>query len=340
MTHFMKILSFFTKLLHFFPEEFSHLLALRSLKLLHFLGFLALLVPKQNFCEAGAQLKKKEDFLNNFKNKVGFAAGLDKNGDYIDCLGALGVAFIEVGTVTPKQQNGNPKPRLFRNKKEQSLINRLGFNNKGVDHLVKRLKNRKSKIIVGTSIGKNFNTPIELAYEDYLSCLEKVYEYSDYIAVNISSPNTESLRELSSEDYLKFLLGKIKSKQENLSTLHGYKPILIKISPDEEYENLEAICNSILSYKLDGIICTNTTVDHQDKNEKGGLSGAPLKTKATDKLLFVKNIVKNDILIIASGGVLSTSDYEEKIDAGADLVQIYTGFIFKGPKLIFELVNL
>ena len=181
----MKVLSFFTKLLHFFPEEFSHLLALRSLKFLHLIGFLGLLIPKQNL-EENLNLPSEEgSFLSNFKNKIGFAAGLDKNGDYIDCLGALGVAFIEVGTVTPKPQKGNQKPRLFRNKKEKSLLNRLGFNNKGVDYLVKRLKARKSKIIVGTSIGKNFNTPNELAHEDYLSCLEKVYEFSDYIAVNI-----------------------------------------------------------------------------------------------------------------------------------------------------------
>ena len=336
----MKVLSFFTKLLHFFPEEFSHSLALRSLKFLYIIGFLDLIAPKQK-CKENLNLPAEEaNFLSHFKNKIGFAAGLDKNGDYIDCLGALGVAFIEVGTVTPKPQKGNQKPRLFRNKEDNSLLNRLGFNNKGADYLVKRLINRKSKIIVGTSIGKNFNTPNELAHEDYLSCLEKVYEFSDYIAVNISSPNTESLRELSSQDHLKFLLSKIKSMQENLTILYGYKPIFIKISPDEELENLKRICNAILNHKLDGIICSNTTIDHKNIKGKGGLSGTPLKTKATDKLLFVKNIVKNQVPIIASGGVMSASDCKEKIDAGADLVQIYTGFIFKGPELVKELINL
>ena len=336
----MKVLSFFTKLLHFFPEEFSHALALKSLKFLYLVGLLGLLVPKQERNNNHIQNIEKENFLNNFKNKVGFAAGLDKNGDYIDCLGGLGVAFIEIGTVTPKPQKGNPRPRLFRNKKDQSLLNRLGFNNKGVDHLVKRLKNRKSKVIVGTSIGKNFDTPNEKAFEDYLFCLEKVYEHTDYIAVNISSPNTENLRELGNKEYLGNLLSKIKSKQEDLSSLHGYKPVFIKISPDEQLENLREICNSVLIYKLDGIICSNTTAEHDDKNGNGGLSGQPLKNKATERLKFVKSIIKDELPIMASGGVMSVSDYKEKIDAGADLVQIYTGFIFEGPELVSELVNL
>jgi dihydroorotate dehydrogenase len=336
----MKVLSFFTKLLHFFPEEFSHSLALKSLKFLHLIGLLGLLVPKQESNKNPNQHIEKENFLSNFRNKVGFAAGLDKNGDYIDCLGALGVAFIEVGTVTPEAQNGNPRPRLFRNRKDKSLLNRLGFNNKGVDYLVKRLKNRKSEIIVGTSIGKNFYTPNEKAFEDYLLCLGKVYEHTDYVAVNISSPNTENLRELSNKEYLGILLSKIKSKQEDLSSLHGYKPVFIKISPDEQLENLREICNSVLIYKLDGIICSNTTAEHDDKNGNGGLSGQPLKNKATERLKFVKNIIKDKLPIIASGGVMSASDHKEKIDAGADLVQIYTGFIFEGPELVRELVNL
>tara|TARA_B100001142_G_C14211789_1_gene607946 strand:+ start:77 stop:1087 length:1011 start_codon:yes stop_codon:yes gene_type:complete len=336
----MKVLSFFTKLLHFFPEEFSHLLALKSLKFLHLIGLLGLLVPKQKCNNNLNQHIEKGNFLSNFRNKIGFAAGLDKNGDYIDCLGALGVAFIEVGTITPEAQKGNPRPRLFRNKKDKSLLNRLGFNNKGVDYLVKRLKNRKSEIIVGTSIGKNFYTPNEKAFEDYLLCLEKVYEHTDYVAVNISSPNTENLRELSDKEYLGILLSKIKSKQEDLSSLHGYKPVFIKISPDEELEKLREICNSVLICKLDGIICSNTTAEHDDKNGNGGLSGKPLKNKATERLIFVKNIVKDRLPIIASGGIMSVSDHNERIDAGADLVQIYTGFIFEGPELVRELVNL
>ena len=336
----MKILSFFTSLLHFLPEEFSHKFALSSLKFLHLTGILRIILPKQIVNVNLTQESKRHVFLAKFKNRLGLAAGLDKNGDYIDCLAALGVGFIEVGTVTPKPQSGNAKPRLFRNKKQKSLINRLGFNNKGVDHLVKRLKTKKCDVVIGSSIGKNFDTPNDKAFEDYLICLEKVYEFTDYVAVNISSPNTENLRELSNSDYLNDLLSKIKQKQESLSTLFGYKPIFVKVSPDEQSESLKEICNSVLLHKLDGIICSNTSIDHNDMNGKGGLSGAPIKKLASDKLLFIKSIVKNEMPLIASGGVMTVNDFEEKINCGADLVQVYTGFIFKGPKLIQDLVNL
>lgn len=336
----MKILSFFTYLLHFLPTEFSHKFALDSLKFLYKTGILRFIVPKQKSEMNFNQVASNRVFFTKLKNRLGFAAGLDKNGDYIDCLAALGVGFIEVGTVTPNPQPGNHKPRLFRNRKDQSLLNRLGFNNKGVDHLVERLKKRKCDVVIGSSIGKNFYTPNDKAYEDYLQCLEKVYEFTDYIAVNISSPNTENLRELSNSEYLKDLLKKIKLKQESLSTLHGYKPIFIKISPDENLENLKEICNSVLFLEFDGIICSNTSADHNDINGNGGLSGTPLKKLATDKLLFIKSIVKNEIPLIASGGVMNVCDFKEKINSGADLVQVYTGFIYKGPELIQDLVNL
>jgi len=335
----MKILSFFTKLLHFIPPEISHSLALNSLKVLYKLGLLSLISPP-NKIAADKTIRNKENFLGIFRNKLGFAAGLDKNGDFIDCLAALGVGFIEVGTVTPLPQRGNNKPRLFRDRKEKSLVNKLGFNNKGVDHLVSNLKKRKTKVVIGASIGKNFNTPNDQAYKDYIICLEKLFESSDYIAINISSPNTENLRELSKKIYLRSLLTKIKHKQKSLSIAFGYRPIFIKISPDEELENLRDICNLILELQLDGIICSNTTLKLQDQSGEGGLSGAPLKSKATEKLLFIKEIVGDDIPIIASGGVMSVEDYHEKIDSGADLVQIYTGFIFEGPKLIQDLVKL
>ena len=333
----MKILSFFTKLLHFFPTEFSHFLALKSLKFLHVSGLLKILLSGQkssSISQEGASIKHL-----NLENRLGFAAGLDKNGDYIDCLAGLGVGFIEVGTVTPKPQNGNPKPRLFRNRKERSLINRLGFNNKGVDHLIENLKNRKSNVVVGTSIGKNFDTTNDEAHKDYLFCLEKVYDFSDYIAVNISSPNTSNLRDLSNASYSRSLLSKIKSKQDTLSSSMGYKPIFIKLSPDEELNSLRDICHLILELKLDGIICSNTTVDHFDRNGAGGLSGAPLREKSLKNLKHIKNIVGNKIPVIASGGVMSVEDYQEKIEYGADLVQVYTGFIYEGPKLIYDLVN-
>ena len=224
--------------------------------------------------------------------------------------------------------------------KDKSIINRLGFNNSGVDRLVLNLKQRKSSIPIGISIGKNFDTPIELAVEDYSKCMKKVYQYSDYIAINISSPNTLHLRDLSNKEYLDSLLGKLKSIQNELSLQYGYKPMYLKISPDEELHNIKQICASILEKKIDGIICTNTTIDHQHGLTLGGLSGAPLKNKSNQILKTVKDIVDTKVSIIASGGVMSDADYQEKLNAGADLVQIYTGFIYKGPQLIKDILNL
>ena len=333
----MYLLSIITKLFHFLPEEVSHHLALGGLKFIHRFGFLSILLGKSvNDIEI---LKNPNDVLT-YKNKLGIAAGLDKNGEYIDCLSALGVGFIEIGTVTPRRQYGNPKPRLFRNRKDKSLLNRLGFNNKGVQSIVENLKKRKSHTPVGVSIGKNSDTPNELAYQDYLFCMEKVYQYSNYIAINISSPNTKELRNLSKKEFLGDLLLKIKEKQNLLSKSFEYVPIFIKISPDESQKGLEEICKSIMEHKLDGIITSNTTITHDDENGSGGLSGSPLKDRATEKLKFIKKIVGNKIPIIASGGVMSASDYQEKIFAGADLVQVYTGFIFEGPKLIQDILKI
>ena len=328
----MIIISLFTKILHYLPEEISHSIALKGLKILNYSRLIKLL-----------KISKKYDFsekdIRNRSNMVGIAAGLDKNGDYIDCLASLGVGFIEIGTVTPKPQQGNSKPRLFRNKKEKSLLNRLGFNNKGVDYLVKKLKKRKSEIIVGSSIGKNFDTPNDKAYLDYIYCLEKVYEFSDYIAVNISSPNTQDLRKLSSKDFFDFLLKQLKDSQTKLSLKFGYRPILIKISPDETPENLKLICKSIVSNDMDGIICSNTTANHDKKYGSGGLSGTPLRIMSNESLTFVRNEVGKKFPIIASGGVMSFDDYEEKLQLGADLVQIYTGFIYEGPKLVRDILD-
>lgn len=334
----MHLFTFFTKLLLYLPGEFSHYVALKSLKVLHLTGLLRILIRNQS---SPIEIDKSDLMvdLRNMTNKIGIAAGLDKNGDYIDCLASLGVGFIEVGTVTPRPQQGNAKPRIFKNLKDKSITNRLGFNNKGVDYLVDNLKKRTSKIIIGASIGKNFDTPVNEANKDYLNCLKKVYRYSDYVAVNISSPNTKDLRKLSSQEHLNLLLKEIKSEQEALSSVYGYKPVFLKISPDEKIESLELICNSILSYKLDGIICTNTTTDHINENSKGGLSGTPLRNKATRTLIQIKSLIGNKLTIIASGGVMNVSDYKEKIDAGADLVQIYTGFIYEGPKLIKDILN-
>ena len=331
----MKLITLFTKIMHYLPSEFSHHLALGGLKFLYLTGLLKFFIRKKDL----NQNFKVRD-ITNLNGMVGIAAGLDKNGDYIDCLAALGADFIEIGTITPRPQAGNPKPRIFRNLKDRSLVNRLGFNNKGVDHLVKKLKSKKTKIIVGTSIGKNFDTPNESALEDYLYCIKKVYEYSDYIAINISSPNTEELRELSQGENFNSFLKSIKQIQNQLSTNHKYIPIFVKISPDELSKDLAIICSSILDSKLDGIICSNTTVDHDHKNGPGGLSGAPLKNKATECLLSVRRLVGNQFPIIASGGVMSVQDYQEKLSAGANLVQIYTGFIYEGPQLIKDITNL
>ena len=334
----MKLISFLTKLLHFLPSELAHHIALKSLKISHRVGILSLFIKQVSPKPDNSSINTK--ITANLKNRLGFAAGLDKNGQYVDCLAALGVGFIEIGTVTPRPQKGNAKPRLFRNKKEKSIINRLGFNNKGVDKLVLNLKQRKSCIPVGVSIGKNFDTPNELAVDDYSQCMEKVYKYSDYIAINISSPNTLNLRDLSSKEYLDSLLGRLKNIQNNLSLHYGYKPLYLKISPDEEHHNIKEICESILEQEIDGIICSNTTIDHEDGLSHGGLSGAPLKNKANQTLNLVNDIVGKKVSIIASGGVMSDADYQEKLDAGADLVQIYTGFIYEGPQLIEDILSL
>ena len=330
----MYLFSLFVKIFHYLPGEFSHSFALKGLKMIHSLGLLNIFINENKVVN-----DKNINDIRHYQNKLGIAAGLDKDGEFIDCLSALGIGFIEVGTVTPIKQSGNRKPRLFRNRKEKSLLNRLGFNNKGVEALVENLKKRNSSIPVGVSIGKNFNTPNKEAYKDYLFCMEHVYEYSNYIAINISSPNTKDLRDLSSEDFLKDLLSKIKEKQIELSKSFNYVPIFLKLSPDETLQDLRKICSSIIECEIDGIICGNTTIEHQDKNGYGGLSGSPLKEKANAKLLDIRKLVANKIPIIASGGVMSVLDYQEKIDAGADLVQIYTGFIFQGPKLIFDILK-
>ena len=332
----MKLISSFTRVLQYLPGELSHFIALKGLKIIYQLGILNFLVNDVSTSNDQSNLSKKIKF-NSVSNQLGIAAGLDKNAEYVDCLSSLGIGFIEVGTVTPRPQSGNPKPRIFRNRKEKYLINRLGFNNKGVDNLVDNLKKRKSTLPIGISIGKNFDTKNDQASADYLICMEKVYEYSSYIAVNISSPNTKDLRDLSSTEYLDSLLKKLKRKQTELSKKCGYKPLYIKLSPDEEPHKLEEICEIILNNNIDGIVCCNTTVQHNDKNGQGGLSGSPLTGKALKSLKQVRKVVGNDFPLIASGGVMTASDFLERIEAGADLVQVYTGFIFHGPQLIKDI---
>jgi len=305
-------------------------LALKGLKIITILGFS---ITQKNYSEPVGFLETK------YKHKLGLAAGLDKNGDYIDALAAVGFSFLEIGTVTPKSQKGNSKPRLLRLTKEKALVNRMGFNNKGVDYLVSKVKKSNSGIPLGISIGKNFDTTNELAHEDYLCCLSKVYEFATYVAINISSPNTKNLRDLESKESLNFLLNKLKKRQEELSSTYGYKPLLVKISPDNSKEALLGICQSLLDNNIDGVICSNTTTNHDYFSGTGGLSGQPLFDASTLALRTLRKHLGSDFPIIASGGVMNKKSFDEKINSGADLVQIYTGFIYKGPSLIAEIIN-
>ena len=274
-----------------------------------------------------------------FNNSLGIAAGLDKNGDFIDSLAALGIGFLEVGTVTPKPQTGNQKPRLYRDKASKAIINRMGFNNKGVDHLVKKLKKRKSGIPIGVSIGKNFDTPNNLAVKDYLYCLDQVFEFADYIVINISSPNTKDLRSFEIKKELEDLIKPIKERQVELSEEFKYKPLLLKISPDNDEKGIEDICRTLLRFSIDGLICTNTTINHNHISGSGGLSGKPLMQTSTEILKKARKSLGDEFPIIASGGVMSKQAYQDKIEAGANLVQIYTGFIYEGPQLIDDILN-
>ena len=274
----------------------------------------------------------------HFPNRIGLAAGMDKNADYIEPLSHLGFGFLELGTLTPRAQTGNIKPRLFRLTKEKSLINRMGFNNKGIEHAVEKIKNSNSEAILGISIGKSSDTSLEKAVGDYLFCLEKAYPVCDYIAVNISSPNTKDLRKLESEEYFSSLITNLKKQQEAYSKELGYKPIVLKLSPDLQDRDLEIICKEILDKDIDGIICSNTTIAH-NYNYQGGLSGEQLFEISNRCLTSFRSFLGSSFPIIASGGVMSRHHFEKKLELGADLVQVYTGMIYKGPALIKEILN-
>jgi len=275
----------------------------------------------------------------NFSNRLGLAAGMDKNADYIDPLSHLGFSFIELGTLTPRPQIGNLKPRLFRLRKEMSLINNMGFNNKGIDYAISQVRNSRSKAIIGLSIGKNYDTPMEKALEDYIFCFDKAYPFCDYVAVNISSPNTKNLRELESQKYFSSLITSLKKKQDSYKgNSLGYKPILLKLSPDLKEVELENICKEILDKEIDGIICSNTTISHKYP-QKGGLSGQLLFEKSNEKLKSFRSYLGTSFPIIASGGVMTHHHFQKKLELGADLVQLYTGMIYKGPALISEILD-
>jgi len=276
-----------------------------------------------------------------FPNPVGLAAGFDKNADAVNGLGKLGFGFIELGTVTPKPQTGNPKPRLFRLPANQAIINRMGFNNKGVDYLVSQLEKNPPKGIIGINIGKNKTTANEEAIDDYIYCFSKAHHMADYITINISSPNTVDLRQLQQSNHLLKLLDSLKKQQLLLAQqTDKYTPIVVKIAPDQEQEQTIQMAENIKKSGVDGIICTNTTVDRNNlkkefnQNETGGLSGKPLLSRSNEIISTVRHALGTDFPIIGVGGILTGADAMSKIDAGANLIQIYTGFVYKGSGLI------
>ena len=319
--------------------EAAHRLALASLKLIERGGMASMLagtVPAQRVKLMGLE----------FPNALGLAAGLDKNGEYIDALAAMGFGFIEIGTVTPRPQPGNPKPRLFRLPEAQALINRMGFNNHGVERLLANVLRARYRGVLGINIGKNFDTPIERAADDYELCLAKVYPHASYVAVNVSSPNTRNLRQLQGADELGALAGKLKTEQNRLADAHGrYVPLLLKIAPDLDDAALEAIAKCLLKHRMDGVIATNTTVSRagvtglRHGGEAGGLSGAPLRDASTALIGKLAHLLDGALPIVGVGGVMSAADACEKLAAGASLVQVYTGFIYRGPQLIGEILR-
>lgn len=318
--------------------ETSHNLTLKSIRIAEKTGLLGAFVPppvSQPVSLMGLQ----------FPNAVGLAAGLDKNAECIRGMSRLGFGFVEVGTVTPRPQPGNPKPRLFRIEERQAIINRMGFNNEGVDHLVRQVKAASFKGILGINIGKNKDTAAERALDDYLYCLDKVYDLSSYVTINISSPNTPGLRALQMGDSLQQLLGGLKEKQHALSRSRGrYVPLVLKVAPDLTDEEIAAVAASLKAFDMDGVIATNTTLSQRRRGDakrqgNGGLSGAPLTQRATQILKSLRSHLGEGFPIIASGGVMSAQDAIEKLNAGAQLVQIYSGLIYHGPGLIREVAE-
>lgn len=317
--------------------ELAHTVTVKSMVLAHQLGLLtAPPVPVQPVQCLGL----------TFPNALGLAAGMDKSASAAEAWGALGFGFVEVGTLTPRPQPGNPKPRLFRLPTHKALINRMGFNNVGIHAAVKRLRNRRTKAIVGVNIGKNFDTPNEKAVDDYLYCLKAAYEVADYIAVNISSPNTKGLRDLQGEESMRALIAALKTEQATLETKHGrHVPVVVKIAPDLEDLHIEALARVFNELAVEGIIATNTTISraavvgHPLEKEAGGLSGAPVTQRSTEVIKAFRSLLKAEIPIIGVGGIMKGQDAIDKVQAGAKLVQIYSGLVYAGPTLIDEVLQ-
>ncbi len=320
--------------------ERAHGLGLQALELAYRTGTTGLL--------AGSIAPMPTKLLGlTFPNPVGLAAGLDKNGAHIDALFALGFGFVEVGTVTPRPQPGNPKPRMFRLPEHQAIINRLGFNNEGVDAMVRNVERARRKGgLLGINIGKNKDTSNDRAASDYLYCLERVYPLADYITINISSPNTAGLRELQEEQALRHLIGTLRDSQEELGAQHGKRvPMLVKVAPDLSDDDIDAVARVLADLSVDGVIATNTTVSrinvqqHPLAHETGGLSGAPLMGQSTTVLRRLRARLPDNIPLIGVGGILSGADAVAKMSAGASLVQCYSGLIYRGPELVRECVE-
>ena len=336
----MNVYSLLKPFLFQLDAEQAHDITLKSLKYAAKPGLLNLLIK-------APECKPRQVMGLNFPNAVGLAAGLDKNAAYVDGLAALGFGFIEVGTVTPRPQPGNPKPRLFRVKEAEGIINRFGFNNLGVDHLIENVKAsgfyRKGSIL-GINIGKNFDTPNERAVDDYLICLRKVYPYASYITVNISSPNTKNLRQLQEKDALASLLSSLKLEQARLADTHDrYVPLTLKIAPDLEVAQILEIADLLRVHAIDGVIATNTTLSREavaglpHADEAGGLSGTPVRERSTAVIRQLAQQLKGELPVIGVGGIMSGTDAAEKIAAGASLVQVYSGLIYRGPGLVPEI---
>ncbi|MEE8060020.1 MAG: quinone-dependent dihydroorotate dehydrogenase [Pseudomonadales bacterium] len=331
--------SLLRKLLFCLPTETSHYLSLDAIKLIERVKLTGLVAAKPAAHPVTVMGL-------DFPNPVGMAAGLDKNAQYIDGLAALGFGFIEVGTVTPLAQPGNPTPRLFRLPAAEAIINRMGFNNCGVDYLVEQVKRCKFDGILGINIGKNKDTSAAKAVDDYLVCMRKVYAYASYIAVNLSSPNTPGLRDLQYGEPLENVLDQLKNEQQLLAGKYGrYVPLAVKIAPDRVADDIEQVAAAFVKYKIDGVIATNTTIA-RDKvkhlpygNEAGGLSGAPLTDQSTKVIRSFSKALQGQLPIIGVGGIMQGADAAEKITAGASLVQVYSGFIYRGPRLIQRAVE-
>ncbi len=326
-------------LLFSLDAETAHHLTLESLQLAARTGALR---P----CIASVAPAPRKVMGNDFPNPVGLAAGLDKNGDYVDALAALGFGFIEIGTITPRPQPGNPRPRMFRLPQAQAVINRMGFNNHGVDALLANVQRARYRGVLGINIGKNFDTPIERAADDYLICLRKVYSSASYVTVNISSPNTKNLRQLQQTDELGQLLGALKAERERLADQHGRRvPLALKIAPDLDENQIAAIADLLVTHGIDAVIATNTTLARDavarlpHGTETGGLSGAPLTAQAQAVALQLAAKLGGAVPIIGVGGIMNGADASARIKAGASLVQLYSGLVYAGPALVGDCVN-